>query len=113
MPLNKIPSEALTGDVAMAAPGSKADGRGYVGVWATDASVCAAIGSPSATGFAVITVSTFRDGPSASYGNFGTLKDGKLTLQMGNGTGQRSVSIEQTTPDALTVDGKAYVRCVP
>jgi len=111
--LNKIPSTALTGDVAMAAPGSKDEGRGYVGVWATDASICAAIGSPAATGFAVITISTFRDGPSAAYGNFGVLKDGKLTLQMGGASGQRSVALEQTAPDALSIDGKAYVRCVP
>jgi len=103
----------MTGDVAIAAPGSKADGRGYVGVWATDASVCAAIGSPSATGFAVITVSTFRDGPSALFGNFGALKDGKAALQMGGSGGQRTVNIEQTSPDALSIDGKAYVRCVP
>ena len=31
----------------------------------------------------MITVSTFRDGPSAVYGNFGGLTDGKETLQGG------------------------------
>ena len=32
----KLPAAALDGDVGIAAPGSKADGFGYVGVWAKD-----------------------------------------------------------------------------
>jgi hypothetical protein len=90
-------------------PGSTAAGFGYVGVWAADASACATIDTASA-GFAVITGSTFRDGPSAAYGNFGPLADGKATLEA---SGPRSIAIEQTSPDALTIDGKAYVRCTP
>ena len=103
----------MTGDVAIAAPGSKAEGFGFVGVWATDAAACGAIGSATEANFAVITTSTFRDGPSAAYGNFGALKDGKSTLAVGGASGQRSISIEQTSPDALTIDGKAYIRCSP
>jgi len=99
--------------VAIAAPGSKADGFGFVGVWAKDAAACAAIGTSSEADFAVITTSTFRDGPSAAYGNFGALKDGKETLAAGGASGQRSIAVEQTSPDALTIDGKAYVRCSP
>ena len=111
--LNKLPANALAGDVGIAAPGSAAEGFGYVGVWVKDAASCAAVGTPNAADFAVITTSTFRDGPSASYGNFGALKDGKGTLQAGGASGQRSIAIEQSTPDALTIDGKAYVRCTP
>jgi hypothetical protein len=103
----------MTGDVAIAAPGSKADGMGFVGVWATDAAACAAIGTATEANFAVITSSTFRDGPSAAYGNFSALKDGKGTLASGGASGQRSIAVEQTAPDALTIDGKAYVRCSP
>ena len=94
----------------MAAPGSAKDGFGYVGVWAKDPAGCAAIGSATAADFAVITTATFRDGPSAAYGNFGALAEGKLTLQA---SGPRSVALEQSTPDALTIDGKAYIRCTP
>jgi hypothetical protein len=104
---------ALTGDVAIAAPGSTADGFGYVGVWAQDAAGCAAIGTAAEADFAVITGSTFRDGPSAAYGNFGALADGKTTLDAGGSSGQRSIAIELTAPDALTIDGKALVRCTP
>ena len=104
---------ALTGDVAIAAPGSTADGFGYVGVWAKDAAGCAAIGTATEADFAVITGSTFRDGPSAAYGNFGALTDGKTTLEAGGSSGQRSIAIELTAPDALTIDGKALVRCTP
>jgi len=43
-----------------------------------------------ATGFAVITLSTFRDGPSASFGNNGILKDGKVTLSVGGASGSRN-----------------------
>ena len=103
----------MTGDVAIAAPGSKADGFGFVGVWAKDATACSAIGSATEADFAVITTSTFRDGPSAAYGNFSALKDGKATLAVGGAAGQRSISIEQAAPDALTIDGKTYVRCSP
>lgn len=111
--LNKLPATALGGDVGVAAPGSTAEGFGYVGVWVTDVAACAAIGTPGAKDFAVITSSTFRDGPSAAYGNFSALANGKVTLEAGGAGGQRSIAIEQSAPDALTIDGKAYVRCVP
>jgi hypothetical protein len=107
--LNKLPATALGGDVGVAAPGSKADGYGYVGVWVKDAATCAAIGTPSATDFAVITPSTFRNGPSAVYGNFKGLADGKGTLTAGT----QKITLEQTGPDALAVNGVAMVRCVP
>ena len=107
--LNKLPASALGGDIGIAAPGSKADGYGYVGVWVKDAATCAAIGTPSATDFAVITAATFRNGPAANYGNFKGLADGKGTLTAGSLT----VTLEQTGPDALTVNGVAMVRCVP
>jgi hypothetical protein len=111
--LNKLPAAALGGDVGVAAPGSTADGFGYVGVWVVEAADCADIGTARAKNFAVITSSTFRDGPSAAYGNFSALKDGKGTLAAGGASGQRTIQVEQTTPDALTIDGKAYVRCSP
>jgi hypothetical protein len=109
----KLSASALAGDVGVAATGSTAEGFGYVGVWAKDAAACAAIGTATETDFAVITGSTFRDGPSASYGNFGPLADGKATLEAGGSAGSRSIAIEQTSPDALTIDGKAYIRCTP
>jgi hypothetical protein len=108
----KLPA-GLGGDVAIAAPGSAAEGRGYVGVWAKDAAGCAQIATATAGSFAVITTSTFRDGPSACYGNFGALADGKTDLKMGCTSGQRTVAVEQSTPDALTIDGTAMVRCKP
>jgi hypothetical protein len=108
----KLPA-GLGGDVAIAAPGSTADGRGYVGVWAKDAAGCAQIAQATQGSFAVITTSTFRDGPGACYGNFGALADGKASLKMGCTSGQRMVAIEQTTPDTLTIDGTAMVRCKP
>jgi len=111
--LNKLPATALGGDVGVAAPGSTAEGFGYIGVWVADAADCANIGTSAAQNFAVITSSTFRDGPTAAYGNFAGLVDGKGTLKAGGANGQRSISIAQTTPDALTIDGKDYVRCVP
>ncbi len=105
----KIPAAALTGDVEIAAAGSTTDGLGYVGVWATDAAACDAIGQPGATGFAVITTATYRTGPSASFGAFQPMTDGKVALDVDG----RSVALEQTSPDALTIDGVAMVRCKP
>ncbi|HVY51333.1 MAG TPA: hypothetical protein VHA07_07175 [Devosia sp.] len=108
----KLPATALGGDIGVAAPGSTADGFGYVGVWAVDAASCATIGTAT-SGFAVITTATFRDGPSAFYGNFGALADGKITLSVGGAGGSRTISLEQTSPDSLSIDGKAYTRCTP
>ncbi len=105
----KLSPSALTGDVAIAAPGNAADGRGYVGVWAKDAAGCAAIGTAAEADFAVITLATFRDGPSALFGNFKALADGKTTLMAGD----RSIALEQSSADALSIDGTAYVRCTP
>ena len=111
---NRIPATALTGDVAIAAPGSKKDGQGYIGVWAKDAATCTTLGSAAAGDFAVITLSTFRNGPSALYGNLaGGLKDGKASFSVGGASGQQTVALEQTSPDALTVNGVAMVRCSP
>jgi hypothetical protein len=111
--VNKLPAGSLTGDVGLAAPGSTVEGYGYIGVWAKDAAGCAAIGTPAEADFAVITVSTFRNGPSASFGNFKKLVDGKTTLSMGGSSGQKTVALEQSSPDALTIDGTALVRCSP
>jgi hypothetical protein len=112
--VGKLPATGLSGDTQIAANGSTAKGYGYVGVWATDAAACANIDQPGATGFAVITVATFRDGPSAIYGNFkGLDADGKVTLNAGGTSGSRSIALQLTDPNALTIDGKAYVRCSP
>jgi hypothetical protein len=111
--LNKLPATALGGDVGVAAPGSTAEGFGYVGVWVVDVADCASVGTAAAKNFAVITSSTFRDGPTALYGNFVALADQKGTLEAGGANGQRSIAIAQTKPDGLTIDGKDYVRCVP
>lgn len=98
-------------DVAIAAPGSTKEGFGYIGVWAKDAATCGAIESAGQGDFAVITVSTFRDGPLPAFGHLGPLTDGKVTVSLSGGT--RTIAIEQTSADALTIDGKAYVRCTP
>src|SRR5262249_31700273 len=108
----KLPAGATGGDVGVAAAGSAADGFGYGGGGAGEAASCGMIGTAT-SGFAVITTSTFRDGPSASYGNFGALANGKATVSVGGSSGSRTIAIEQTSPDALTIDGKAYVRCTP
>lgn len=98
----------------MAAKGSATKGYEYVGVWATDAASCANVDQAGASGYAVITVATFRDGPSAIYGNFHKLDaSGKTTLNAGGASGTRTIAIQLTDPNALTIDGKAYVRCSP
>lgn len=109
----KLPTTGLKTDTLAAAGGNAAEGFGYVGVWAADAASCAAIDTAGASNFAVITSATFRDGPSASYGNFGQMTGGKLTINAGGASGQRTIVVEQTSPDALTVDGKALIRCTP
>ncbi len=107
-----IPASAMSGDVAIAAAGSAVEGRGFVGVWAKDAAGCAQIGTAT-SGFAVITNSTFRDGPSACYGNLGALTDGKGTFQMSCSGTARTVQVAQASPDTLTLDGVAMTRCKP
>lgn len=100
--------------MAIAAAGSTVEGQGYIGVWAKDAAGCASIGTAAAADFAVITTSTFRNGPSACYGNFaGPLVDGKASFSMGCTGGQQTVEVTQSSPDALTVNGTALVRCKP
>jgi len=94
-----------------AAPGNATEGFGYVGVWAVDAAACAVIDQPAAKDFAVISTGTFRDGPKAYFGSFGALADGKLSITVRAAQGTRTIALEQTTPDALTIDGKAYLRC--
>lgn len=111
---NKLPASALTGDVAIAAPGSTVDGSGYVGVWAKDAAGCAQIDQAGAADFAVITTSTFRDGPNACYGSFGALADGKATLAIGCASGPATVTVAQSAPDTVQInDGPVLVRCKP
>jgi len=106
----KLPAN-LFGDSAIAAPGSKTDGFGYVGIWVKDPAACAGIDTASAADFAIITIGTYRTGPLASYGNFPALKDGKATLNAGGGAGSQTIALEQSSPDALTIDGTAMVRC--
>ena len=97
----------MVGDVAAAAAGSTDDGFGYVGVWAKDAATCATIADPAASGFAVITGISYRDGPRASFVKLGKENGGKLTIAAGS----RTINVEQSAPDALTIDGVAMVRC--
>jgi hypothetical protein len=104
-----IPAAALTGDVAVAAPGSTVDGFGYVGVWAKDAATCATIGAPDASGFAVITTTSYRDGPTATTGTFGPLSAGNVSLDVGGLT----VSLMQISPTSLSINGVAMIRCTP
>jgi hypothetical protein len=103
----KLPAAGLSTDTLAAAAGHAGEGFGYVGVWAVNAEACATVDQPGGSGYAVITSATFRDGASASYGNFGQLKGGALTIK----AGARSIDIAQTTPDALTIAGTSYVRC--
>ena len=107
----KIPPTSLLGDIAIAAPGSTGENQGYVGVWVKDAATCAQIGTPDATYFAVITVSTFRNGPDVYFGNFAGFKDGKITTTVGGTTKHLEVTLEQTAPDTLTVNGVPMIRC--
>lgn len=102
----------MADDTKTAIAGDPEDGYGYVGVWAVDAAGCAAVDQPNATDFAVITRSTFRDGPKSYFGQFGALQAGKLSITVRAAQGTRTIVIEQTTLDALTVDGKALIRCV-
>ena len=104
-------SDDLGNDTRSAVLGDPEEGYGYVGVWAVDAAGCGVVDTPTATDFAVITRSTFRDGPKAYFGNFGPLVDGKLSITMRAAQGTRTIALEQTAPDALTVDGKALIRC--
>ena len=107
-----IPSaDQIDNDTKVAILGDAAEGYGYVGVWAVDAASCSTVDQPGATNFAVITRSTFRDGDKAYFGNFGALADGKLSITVRAAQGSRTIAIEQTAPDTLTVDGKALIRC--
>lgn len=103
---------AMAEDTVIAILGDKEAGYGYVGVWAVDAAACGAVDQPNASNFAVITRSTFRDGPKSYFGQFGALEAGKLSITVRAAQGTRTIVIEQAMPDALTVDGKALVRCV-
>lgn len=91
--------------------GDAEEGFGYVGVWALDPQGCGIIDELSASGFAVITRSTFRDGGKAYFGSFGPMVDGKLSITVRAAQGSRTIEIEQTGPDALTVDGRNLIRC--
>ena len=91
--------------------GDPEEGYGYVGVWAVDAAGCGVVDQPGAANFAVITRATFRDGEKAYFGSFGPLVDGKATLTVRAAQGSRTIALEQTATDALTVDGKALIRC--
>ena len=109
----KLPAAAtLSTDTRVAAAAEVADGYGYVGAWAVDAASCGTIDQAGATNFAVITRSTFRDGDNTYFGNFAAMADGKLSITVRAAQGTRTITLEQTSPDALTVDGKALIRCV-
>lgn len=107
-----LASGALQDDTQAAIPGDPEPGYGYVGVWALDAASCASVDQTGATNFAVVTRKTFRDGPKGYFGTFGPLVDGKLSITVRAAQGTRTIVMEQSAPDALTVDGKALIRCV-
>lgn|GEM_PF-3008457 len=109
----KLPASGLSTDTLAAAPGNADEGYGYVGVWAVNAEACATVDQAGGSGYAVITSATFRDGPSASYGNFGQMQNGALTAKAGGASGQRTIALAQATPDELNIDGTAYIRCTP
>jgi hypothetical protein len=109
----KLPAAGLLSDTVLAAPGKADEGYGYVGVWATDAAACGTVDQSGATGYTVITTSTFREGDATMFGNFKPMADGKLTVSITDGANRRDVVLEQTSLDALTVDGQALIRCTP
>ncbi len=102
----------LSNDTRTAILGDTTEGYGYVGVWAPDAAGCAVIDQPGVGDFAVITRATFRDGPKAYFGNFGPMDGGKISLTVRAAAGTRTIALEQSAPDTLTIDGKAMIRCV-
>jgi hypothetical protein len=104
-------SDTLDNDTKVAVLGDAEEGYGYVGVWAVDATTCGTVDQPGATNFAVITRSTFRDGDKTYFGSFGALEDGKLSITVRAAQGTRTIALEQTAPDTLSVDGKAMIRC--
>ena len=104
-------SDQLDNDTRVALLGDVTEGYGYVGGWAVDAATCGTVDQAGATNFAVITRTTFRDGDKAYFGNFAALADGKLSITVRAASGTRTIALEQTAPDALSVDGKAMIRC--
>lgn len=110
---SKLPATGLFPDTRVAAPGATGDGRGYVGVWAKDATGCLQIDQTVAADFAIITGSTFRNGPSACYGNFGPIVGGKGSITVSCAGATQTVTLEQSSPDAISVNGAALVRCKP
>jgi hypothetical protein len=104
-------SDQLDNDTRVALLGDVTEGYGYVGVWAVDAATCGTVDQAGATNFAVITRTTFRDSDKAYFGNFAALADGKLSITVRAASGTRTIALEQTAPDALSVDGKAMIRC--
>jgi hypothetical protein len=110
---NKLPATGLRFDTVLAAAGAEGEGLSHIGVWAADAAGCAKVDQAGATGYVVITGSTYRDDTGTCFGNFGPIADGKGTLEAGCTSGHKSVAIEQSAPDAITIDGVALVRCTP
>ena len=105
-------ADGLSNDTRAVAAGDAQEGYGYIGAWAVDAAACGLVDQPNAADFAVITRSTFRDGPNTYFGSLGAMADGKLSITVRAAQGTRTIVLEQTAPDALTVDGKALIRCV-
>jgi hypothetical protein len=97
----------LSNDIRVALAGDKQEGFGYVGVWAIDYQTCRRIDKSGNAVFAVITRSTFRNGPKAWFGNFGSMTDGRLLLST---SGQR-VELQQLWGNTLAVNGRPLVKC--
>lgn len=110
---NKLPVTGLKFDTLQAAAGVEGEGLSHIGVWAADAAGCAKVDQAGATGYVVITGSTYRDDTGTCFGNFGPIEGGKGTLEAGCASGHKSVAIEQSASEAITIDGVALVRCTP
>jgi hypothetical protein len=97
-----LPATDLRPDTRVALAASDPT-RPYLGVWATDAAACASVDQPGATGYAVITGISIRQGTDLTLVDAAPLTDGKATLG--------EVELTLSAPDTLTLGGTTMTRC--
>ena len=102
-----LPASGLKPDTLLAAR-AKADDIGYLGVWAADPAACGTVDQASGSGYVVITRISVRQGAEIALVDAVPTVDGKASLKSGEST----IEIVQSGPDAISVNGSALLRCV-
>ena len=79
---------------------------GYVGVWAAAPELCTTV-DKGGISYAVITKVSVRRGTELTVVDAVTPTEGKATLKAGD----KAFDIVQTSPNAISLNGQALVRC--